>query len=500
MRGAYIGAFLMYSQGVYANILNVIVFFMALRFISVEEVGVFSGFTIATQGAAIFGLFAIPNIIYQTIPTLFLNKNEYSISQMFRRTILFGSAAGAVILAVLIIFSAVISQSMFQSEEYSDVIVLAAIAAPLQILAGITTAFLISLRQVRSVAINLVITATIRNGAGILFLLFGLGLNGLVYAVIIGDTIVVVAHLISLKKYFYIKAGVESMTYDNSIRKMIAAASPIHLSKIIGFFRSSIDKFLILLLSDPSVLGMFSVASTVMRPMGMIALSVHRITLPDLSTYKIDDLYKRSKLVSRYLFMATIPLGIMVSALARPMVSVLAGPQYEQAIFPFMIIGVTFSVTVWIDALGISTAQVAGKSRKILYANLIGLVIGIALSFILIPQLSVLGAAMARGAVQIASFLALLIFIRRDAIDMGFLLVALLAAGIGGSLIFIIDNYLRIDWLIPFYLIVGGVIYLLVLRIMKVIKSPDIQTIKTNTPKKMAPLVNVFEKIVVSKH
>lgn len=499
MKGAYVGAILMYSQGVYSNILNVLVFFLALRFISVEAVGVFAGYTIVVQGAVMFGLFALPNIIYQTIPNLLLNKNEYAISQLLRKTMLFGSAAGVVILTTLIIFSAPISQSMFQSEAYSEVIFLAAFDAPLQILSGVTTAFLISLRQVRAVATNLIITATIRNGAGILFLLVGLGLNGLIYAVIIGDIVVVVAHVISLKKYFYKRQGAEPVPYNNSIRKMISAISSIHLSKIIDYLRSSIDKFLILLLADPAVLGLFSVGSTVMRPMGMIAVNVHRITLPDLSTYKLEDVYRRSKLVSRYLFMATIPLGILISALARPLVSVLAGPDYEQAILPFMIIGVTFSVTVWIDALGISTAQVTGKSRKILYANLIGLTIGIGLSFVLIPQLSVLGAAIVRGAVQISSFLALLIFVKRDAIDVGFLLVALMASAIGATLIFILDNYLRIDWLIPAYLVVGGIIYLVVLRLAKVIEAHDIQMIKTNTPKKIMPLMNVFEKIVVSK-
>lgn len=501
MEKLYGGAFIIYLQALYSSLGGALFLFVILRFITQEQVGVYSGFGIIVGAATVLSSLALPFAINQAVPKLLKDDRKMEVAALVRRTLALALLISGSASAITYAMSGFIAEQLLGT-EYTNIIVLGAIDIPILALQNLATAFMISIRRFRAFGIAAITGATIRYGLGALLLVSGVGLEGIIYAIIVGDAFILIAEVIWVVRAVGRRSRRPSDEYG--IREMIRTSSPIYANNIINYFQSTMERFAILFVSNPAVLGVYSVALVSMTPVRMIASSFRRVALVDFSVLG-DAAYDKSRQVSKYLFVTSIPVGFVIAALARPLLAILAGLEYQDAILPFIVLSITASITVWYEALGLSLVQAVGLSRKILYSNVIAIGVGLVLTLSLVPFLGVIAAALARTIMQIMAFALLMAFAHKpgkEMIDKRALVLASVASAAASFLVYILDFLYPVDYLFPMYLGIGILAYLLMIRVTSILNGEDLKVISTNSPKALLPVVHLLGKIATkdSKH
>ena len=135
-----------------------------------------------------------------------------------------------------------------------------------------------------------------------------------------------------------------------------------------------------------------------------------------------------------------------------------------------------------------------------LLINLASVGTSIAASTVLLPFLGVTGMAIVKGVAMIIS-LALTIFALRRRMPIRLDKEALWKSWTAATFMFLVVGV--IEWiylsqyLLPFYIFAGGVAYVAALKMLKAVNENDIQLIRNLTGKRLSPIVNVLEKILV---
>lgn len=496
MERLYGGAVIIYLQALFSSLAGIVFLFFMLRYITQEDVGAYSGFGIITGVAAVCCSLGLPFAINQIVPKLLAEGKKEEIVYLTRNSIVIGISISAAASLIIYLLSPLISEHLFNS-EYLQVIAFSAIEVPLLVLSGYTNAFIISLRKFRVFGITSILGIVIRYGLGAVMLIAGLGLNGILLSVIVGDMFTVFVQIVLIFSVLGVHGHRTSEEY--SLMNITKSSSPLYANSIINFFQNQIERLVILFASNLSILGIYSVGVVSITPVKMIASSLRRVALVDFATLD-EAVYNRSKRVSKFLFLSAVPVGFLTAALARPLIDILSGPDYHQAIIPFVIIAITGSITVWYEALGMSLAQAVGKSSRVLYSSLISIGAGMTVSLFLIPLIDVIGAALGRAVLLVLAFALLLVFARKsgkEILDKKVLMGTIFAASVAAIPVFILDHLFPVNYLLPIYLVLGIIVYLLMLRMILLVNRHDLEVIKMNSPKALSPIINMIGRIAI---
>jgi len=114
---------------------------------------------------------------------------------------------------------------------------------------------------------------------------------------------------------------------------------------------------------------------------------------------------------------------------------------------------------------------------------LIGVSISVLLGFLLVPLTGVRGAAVLRGFAMVLSLALMLIVLKRmklfavafdfEALWKSWAASSVMAVAVLGSQFFLYSKYL-----LPLYVLLGGVVYLVMLRFLRAVKAHDVRLIR----------------------
>ena len=120
---------------------------------------------------------------------------------------------------------------------------------------------------------------------------------------------------------------------------------------------------------------------------------------------------------------------------------------------------------------------------------------------LLLPSLGTTGAAVTRG-VAMATILITTIVALRNRIKLSFDLEAfwksLLASTVMALAVYDIQALHYSKFYLPFYVLIGGVIYLIMLRLTNAIKPADMQLMEEYLGPRLSPLIKSFERLLAS--
>jgi len=256
----------------------------------------------------------------------------------------------------------------------------------------------------RTVITNFVGTSLL-SALTVILLALGTGMRGYLWAQVV-NSIVIVGLLIAVAWRLTPKpAHFSNVALPRLGPEVKAFAAASFGMSALDFLVSQADKILLGLYLNPSLVGIYVVASSLSALIPLILQSVNQIFAPviaDLHSRKRHDVLQRVfQSVTKWVLGLTLPLAFVVIAFAVPLMRIF-GPAFEPG-WPVLVIGAVGQVVnCAVGSVGYLLLMSGNQNRfmKIQFA-MVG--VSLAINIGLIPVLGVVGAALAAAAVNAAS-------------------------------------------------------------------------------------------------
>jgi len=331
-------------------------------------------------------------------------------------------------------------------------------------------------------------------------LLLNLGLWGVILGWLIGD----LCGFLMFSGYILRNFG--KPTFGFGLKRILGFSWPIYLSSWVGFGYNWFDRALLLAYVPLADVGVYNVAVTAFMVMASIPSAISTALFPQYSELQGRDgmrsLEKAVRTASRYVCYIVVPLAAGLAATARPAISLFAGRAYEMGALPLAILSL-FSAATCVGAALSDIFSITERTKVSALLTLIGISISVFLGFLLLPSTGVFGAAILRGVAMILGLGLMLGVLRRMRLfavgfDFETLWKSWVASSIMAAAVLGFQFLLYSKYLLPLYVLAGGVVYLVMLRFLRAVRPHDIHLIKAFVGKRFEHLVDWVRPLLIS--
>jgi O-antigen/teichoic acid export membrane protein len=370
-----------------------------------------------------YGILGLLEVSSQLIVSIFGLSLAYSFFRWYwdkeyielRRTMMFTCFLTLLVVVLLlvgtvIIFASELSLLLFESPQYSLLVVLLAISSSLQILSSIPSS-LLQLQQ-RSILFTIVnssqLTLTLI-GTIVCIASFKMNVLGIYVAQIFGG----VVYFLILAKY--IRNNIVFEFNFNILKGMLSVSLPLVLGSISGVIINIADRYMLRFIGQLTDVGIYSLGYKIANTVYVIVvMSINLAITPML--YKIMDDPNNKRVYSKV--MTYVALGVMlcvigISFFGREIIKVMAqNPEYWNSykVIPFVSIGIYFGMLKDISVVGLNLT----KKTKIISAIVVTISItNILANALFIPLFQTIGAALSSLISQLLFFLLIYMFAQK---------------------------------------------------------------------------------------
>ncbi len=194
-------------------------------------------------------------------------------------------------------------------------------------------------------------------------------------------------------------------------KELFIESLPMGASFIMLTIFHSFDLVMLGIMKSDEYVGWYNAAARIILLLLGIAAILCRVIFPVLARFYKEAISKLEfsiKTIYKYLFAVACPLGVGGLILARPIILILFGDKYINAVIVFQIL--IWSVVFAFMRITYSESALACDKQKVYMKGVaLGVIMNIALNTLLIPKFDIRGAAFAT-AVSDLTFLSFLIF------------------------------------------------------------------------------------------
>jgi stage V sporulation protein B len=420
---------------------------------------------------------------------------EATFSAVFRMGLI-----GTTVLSVVLFVSApYIADLFFHDYDVVDLIRLTTVDIFLFGLVIYLTSLMYALQAFRKAVIISIFSSVLKFTMASVFVLVEKGIEGIIVGFIIGDAVGLVMYL------YAVMPNIRKRPISfREIKPLLSFTLPLYGYSILVFLSTEMDLYLLLFLSDLSVVGIYSPAVFLSTVLILGITAVDQAVAPFFSrTYgksgmkTLEDL---SSLASRYIFLIYIPTGFIVLSCTPFLFTEILGEKYSESIYPAMIIIIVIISTSTYPIFN-NILVSAGHNRIFFISSAIALSFQIVISLMLIPYMGATGAAIAKASAFIILFLiptfTLKLLLGTLSYDRKALKISLAGSIIMASIILVTNLYLFSPYLLPVSIFVGIMSYLLYLRFTSTLTAKDIQVISKSLPAGFSGLTTILSKLCI---
>jgi len=483
-----------------ANIFLGLLFFIVLaRMISKAEMGVYAALTMSYSLFQIIGSLGLNVAAARFVPKFLAEGNRRDASAVARRLIEISVASGIALTFIFYVSAPHLSFGLTRSLEHLEVFQVCSFVVltvvPMIVLDGL----LQGVQEFGRLAIVRILGQVLKIAVSFPLLLVGYGL----YAVVAGwIALGIGASLLSL---FLLRRHLSFSVHGYASSPVLKFSLPMLGASLVTFASGWVDMFLAMLYASLSQVGAYNVtimASTLLT--GGVLQSINSTVLPAMSrSYGTGGLKAVENALhksSRYMALVYAPAAIGLASVATPAVWLMAGEVYQEAVLPLVIIAVGSLAFGFFTPLSIALATI-GETIRVFRVTLVAVVADVLSSMLLIPGLSIVGAALGRSLLFSASFIYGL-FETKHVLKVGFDIEAVWKSMVASIIMTIPVVAIQI-WrvsilLIPVYLAVGVGTYVMVIKILRAVNLTDLLIAERVLPKSlffiMKPVRRLFTK------
>jgi len=210
------------------------------------------------------------------------------------------------------------------------------------------------------------------------------------------------------KKYSHYKLKFSNETF----KKILKISYPFIFSALLVTIYGQTDKIMLKSMLSNTAVGLYSVSLTLAGAISIIPNALIEGFRPDIMSFRISDQNKyRQRMQQLYglVFWVSIAYCLFITAFARPIVLLLYGDQYIEAV-PSLSLVVWYTSFSYFGSINNVYMVAEDKTKWVQLSTLVGALLNVVLNFMLIPSMGIIGAALASLITQIlANFIMLMI-------------------------------------------------------------------------------------------
>jgi len=493
------GTSYLFLQGLVGNTSALLFLTIASRILPISDIGATSALGIIATLFMTIGSFAIPSGVTKYLSE-YIGKGRQDVAkQIYKKTLQFGFLAGITVSLVCFMSSAITSQLFIGDASLQPIIVILALDVFFLVFNSFLIGILFGLQKFGVIAFVGIAVSSLKFFASLYFIIIGLGLLGVILGWVTGDIAGCFLSFFFASSRFGKAKSFEGFSFAELVRYSL----PLYGASIAAYFSATIDKLVILSLSNLAVLGIYTVAIAAVNAIGIVSSSIGSSLFPQFAQmygrYGAHALKEASIKASRYVFLIFTPLSIGLAATAYPTIQLFFGESYASGWLSLVIVSVAVALTstsVIVTNLLLSF----GMTQTVLKASAFGVTIGTVLSALLVSPLGSVGAALGRSALISTSFIFIAYKLKRSFglyFDNSAFRKSLMCSGTMAIVVVVFTQLVfNSKYMLPLYVAIGGVSYLIMLRLLKAVNNQDIQLFKEIFPSCFHRFFNLFAKFL----
>lgn len=487
------GASFVLFQNIGTAVIQVVIFAAIARILTNVDLGILSALTFVVGFSQIVVNLGLPAAATKFIAGLLgQNDREGAASvcyQTLKVSIVLSSVAGV----FCFLFSDPISLFLLKTTDYSVLFKILSLDIIVTGFWGGLYAGVVGLQKFREASIFSLIRLIIRQVLILLALLLGYGLVGLVIAWFIGDLFNAILYMAVIFR------SLGFPKFNFSLKRMLKFSYPLYFSGIVAYAFGWFDQALLLAFLPLGELGIYSVA---LRAFGVLTSIADAMAIPLFPKYAemhgskgLKSVEKAIHSASRYICFIVIPLAFGLLALATPALIAFVGEQYSVATMPLGILCFFFAISCIQTAFS-GILLVLEQTWLSLGLTVLNMVLGIAFGVLLLPSLGIVGVSIARGLTLLSTLFTYTWVLRRKmnlTFDKEAFWKSFVASLFMITPLIVVQNLWSNTYLLPIYIGLGALAYIVMLRILKAIRQSDVELLKLYVGKRLEFLVKPFE-------
>ena len=493
------GVSYLWLQTIISSVAQIIAFAFFARLISVEDMGVFTILTLAYGAASAFMSLGLPNVVTKLVAENVAVGNKQMAASIYYEALILSDLASILIAVVFLVskFPAGVSH-LPNSAEVSAIGVLFVIdlVANIGSTGGVA---ILGLYEFKDFAVIYGAYNSFRPWLVILLIYGTRSLVGLVEAWVIADSALAVCQIV----YLWRRLGPPVFKFD--MKYLLKLSGPLYVSTVASFFYGSFDRLILIPLVSLTALGVYGAVVTAFSAYTGLIGVLGTVLLPILSGVygaKGSDALKDSVYsASRYVSIVAMPIAFALLAVARPTITLLVGVGYANGVLPLAVLSLASVSTIIGMALG-PILIVLNETLLAALTSLLPIPLSVGLALISIPVLGILGASVARALSMLVSLLLTWYFVRRKIavkLDNQTIMKSITASVVMALVMEAIQLLYYSRFLLPIYLFVGLLAYLLGMRALKAMSNADIDLLRRMLGSRFSGMCDLLSRLIIQE-
>lgn len=491
------GTFYLWLQTIIASIARAAAFVVFARLISVEQMGVYTILTLANAAASTLMGLGLSSVVIKFVAESRAKGDGVGAASVYYCGLLLSELASILIAVAFLLskFPAGVSR-LPNSPEVSLIGILFAVDVVASI-GPIGGAAFYGLLEFRAFAILYAIYACLRPWL-VVFLVYEVrSLVGLMDGWVVADA----AFAACLFFYLWRKLGPPVFRFD--MKYLLKLSSPLYMAGIASLLYNTFDQLTLIPLVSLSALGVYGAVVTAFNAYGSLTSAFGSVLLPIYSGLHgirgLEALEDAVRHATRYVCIIDMPVAFALLAAARPALTLLVGNRYAPGALPLEILALGSAASI----ISLSLGPILIVQNETLLASLTSLIplpLSIGLALISIPPLGILGASIARSLSMLLSLVLTWYFLRGKIVlrlDYGSIAKSILASGVMALVMEAVQVLYYSRFLLPLYLAVGFVVYILTLRTLRAMRPGDIDLFRQILGPRFNRICDLLSRIII---
>ena len=364
------------------------------------EYGLFTLSIMITGWFIAFSSFGLNQGLVRFI-SIFRGKNEaHNIKYTFQSSLKVSIISSFIACAILLLFSDLIANSIFGEPELKSFLIFFSTVIPLTVILEIFLAVVLAYEDIGWYSfIHQILIGVIKIVLILVLLFAGFKLGAIFFSFIASMLGALVISIILLKKkYAFIFEKAIKQKDTKVLKELYSYSWPLLFYGLVWQIFHWTDSFAIGLLKTATDVGLYNAAVPIAFLLTATSQIFMQLFFPIINkehARKNDEVVSQlSKQVGKWIFMANLPVFLLLVFFPKQILNLLFGSEYLAASNSLILLGIG---TIIFSVFSVSNRLIAmsGRSKIIMLDIIVVFIINLVLNFLLIPKFGIDGAALA---------------------------------------------------------------------------------------------------------
>lgn len=478
----------------FSTLISLVMMIFVIRFLGEELYGLYRLVLVPISMAMLFRGLGTPSAITRYIAWFKARNRIYELKKIIISGFLFVCLIGAILTVVTYILADAIAM-FYRKPETAPLIKVASLTLFFIAIHSASWNVFLGFEDTKYNAAMLVANAIIKGSLSLILVLLGYGAFGAVLGFLAGYFVSAALGIILILKKISMYEDImdtslnvnRNFGWKNALGLLLGFGFPLAVVNMISGFGGQFYNFLAGKYCSKWDFGNYGAATTLLAPLPVLALPISAIMFPAYS--KIDGAKEKRllnsvfRLAVKYVSLLIVPLAALTIGLSEPLKVVIFGDRFPDASLYLMLLASIYLYT-GIGYLNVdSLLKGQGCTKTIMIAHLIGLTIGIPISFLLIPLFGIKGLIFTKLVIITVLIIFYLIVIKKQlgiSIDWKYSVKILLAGIFTSFFTYFLQTQINSYPIVK--LLIGGLaglsVYIITVLITRALTMEDIRNLK----------------------